>query len=266
MITVYKKGDSTIWIPVAEPSGDIAPRAFLPINGLDGKYKHGYKARIEDDEYFEALTSVQRAFINDESEVFLVNGGKKREPQKKFKWRHRGSLIGPTLGWAEIDCNELLTITSEYVAEKIIESGTQIAPRKLKTIKPVLTSNDEELEIKVKELIDDIGSDIPEGQKSPKKTESSSTNYLRDAAVVAYVLKYASGHCECCGSASPFKKLTGEPYLEVHHVKHLSDEGSDTITNTIAVCPNCHRELHHGVNRSALVELVYGKVPRLIRE
>ena len=37
-----------------------------------------------------------------------------------------------------------------------------------------------------------------------------------------------------------------EPFLEVHHVKSLSDGGEDTLDNVIALCPNCHREKHYG--------------------
>nr|WP_252728888.1 HNH endonuclease [Aliiglaciecola lipolytica] len=76
----------------------------------------------------------------------------------------------------------------------------------------------------------------------------------------------ANGSCECCGEKSPFIKSNGEPYLEVHHVRHLAKDGSDTISNAIAICPNCHRELHFGINREALIEELYSRVDRLIRE
>ncbi|WP_196607201.1 HNH endonuclease [Pectinatus frisingensis] len=33
-------------------------------------------------------------------------------------------------------------------------------------------------------------------------------------------------------------------YLEVHHVIPLSKDVDDTADNAIALCPNCHRELH----------------------
>ncbi|WP_374725706.1 HNH endonuclease [Tardiphaga robiniae] len=57
----------------------------------------------------------------------------------------------------------------------------------------------------------------------------------------------ADGVCEECGKEAPFlKESDGKPYLEVHHVTPLSMGGADTIDNTIAVCPNCHRQYHHG--------------------
>ncbi|WP_296863638.1 HNH endonuclease [Thermosyntropha sp.] len=33
--------------------------------------------------------------------------------------------------------------------------------------------------------------------------------------------------------------LTGEP-----HIEWLSRGGTDTIDNTVALCPNCHRKMH----------------------
>ncbi|MCD9544043.1 hypothetical protein GLP24_04155 [Photobacterium carnosum] len=46
---------------------------------------------------------------------------------------------------------------------------------------------------------------------------------------------------------APFtKKSNGEPYLEVHHIKPLSQGGEDSLENVKAICPNCHREMHFG--------------------
>ena len=39
-------------------------------------------------------------------------------------------------------------------------------------------------------------------------------------------------------------KKDGEPFLENHHLVWLSRGGTDTIDNTIALCPNCHRKMH----------------------
>ena len=45
---------------------------------------------------------------------------------------------------------------------------------------------------------------------------------------------------------APFNKPTGEPFLEVHHVIGLAEGGPDIVENAVALCPNCHREAHHG--------------------
>jgi 5-methylcytosine-specific restriction protein A len=38
--------------------------------------------------------------------------------------------------------------------------------------------------------------------------------------------------------------------LEVHHKTPLSARGEDTVENAIALCANCHRELHYGASAS----------------
>ena len=39
-------------------------------------------------------------------------------------------------------------------------------------------------------------------------------------------------------------RKNGEPYLETHHIVWLSEGGEDSIENTVALCPNCHRKMH----------------------
>lgn len=71
--------------------------------------------------------------------------------------------------------------------------------------------------------------------------------FRRNPDVAAEVLLRAKGKCEKCKNKAPFiKKSNNTPYLEVHHIISLSDCGDDTVTNCIAVCPNCHRKLHFG--------------------
>ena len=72
---------------------------------------------------------------------------------------------------------------------------------------------------------------------------------IRSAAVKEYALKRADGICECCDNPAPFKKSNGDPYLEVHHIKRLSDGGPDKPEWVAAVCPNCHGEAHHGEHK-----------------
>ena len=43
---------------------------------------------------------------------------------------------------------------------------------------------------------------------------------------------------------APFKNIDGEPYLETHHINWLAAGGQDTIKNTTALCPNCHKKMH----------------------
>ena len=51
----------------------------------------------------------------------------------------------------------------------------------------------------------------------------------------------ANGICQLCLLPAPFTK---KPYLEVHHIVWLAKEGHDSLENTVALCPNCHRKMH----------------------
>ena len=83
--------------------------------------------------------------------------------------------------------------------------------------------------------------------KLPERVMRLVEVFKRSPYVVAEVLHRASGVCGSCLKAAPFtRKKDGAPYLEVHHKKQLAHGGEDTVENAIAVCPNCHRQLHHG--------------------
>ena len=77
--------------------------------------------------------------------------------------------------------------------------------------------------------------------------------------------KEAKGICEGCAKPAPFEK-DGRPFLEVHHVKHLAQEGSDRPSNAVALCPNCHRRCHHSSDRDEFTAQLYEKVGRLEEE
>ena len=59
-----------------------------------------------------------------------------------------------------------------------------------------------------------------------------------------YAKRRAHGFCQLCGEAAPFLRKNGEPFLETHHVIWLADGGDDSIDNTVALCPNCHKKMH----------------------
>ena len=88
---------------------------------------------------------------------------------------------------------------------------------------------------------------LPQAGHKPRSIIVQHRAFIRSKAVVAEVLLRASGICESCKGAAPFlRKATGLPYLEVHHRITLADGGDDTVENAIALCPNCHRKMHHG--------------------
>lgn len=108
--------------------------------------------------------------------------------------------------------------------------------------------------------------DMPPGEAQPAEREGSQSTYQRDTDVTEWLLTNAGGVCECCDNQGPFKNKSGKPYLEIHHVRPLSDGGGDQIENAVAVCPNCHRSFHHALDSDTRTERLYDKVSRLKRE
>lgn len=121
-------------------------------------------------------------------------------------------------------------------------------------------------EIEVHEAVKNPPSNPPQGINQPNKKVAEVTQYDRDPKVKAWVLLRAKGKCECCTENAPFIAPDGTPYLEVHHVRHMADGGPDTISNTVALCPNCHRELHYGMNAPELIDRLFVNVSELLSQ
>ena len=84
-------------------------------------------------------------------------------------------------------------------------------------------------------------------ERSTKKAAHRSVvsnTYIRDPYVAEYAKERAHGICQLCGKPAPFNDKKGKPYLESHHIVWLSKGGADSIENTVALCPNCHRKMH----------------------
>jgi hypothetical protein len=132
------------------------------------------------------------------------------------------------------------------------------------------TSDRDELETRAAEILEGgwITDQPPEGNRDPERTTSNSPTYafIRDPEVVAWVRKQSNFHCELCGESAPFKsEATKLPYLEVHHVVPLADDGPDTHDNAVALCPNCHRRCHLSTDSATATNELYERVPRLHR-
>ena len=101
---------------------------------------------------------------------------------------------------------------------------------------------------KSKELTDEELNKNIDNLTKPQVITTVSKTYKRNPDVVVATLRRANGYCEKCGCKAPFIRMSDNtPYLEVHHKVALSEGGFDNLDNTIAVCPNCHRELHFGI-------------------
>lgn len=89
--------------------------------------------------------------------------------------------------------------------------------------------------------------------------------YVRSEAVRCYALRRASGKCEACDSVAPFKDVSGLPFLEVHHIDRLADNGPDKVDRVAAICPNCHRRCHYSSDQREYNSALRSKIEALER-
>lgn len=115
-------------------------------------------------------------------------------------------------------------------------------------------------EAEVRDTSESKSMEKPEGNAKPSTSITQTATYARDAKVKAWVLKRANGICECCNKPAPFETDEGKPFLEVHHLIRLVDNGADKPENCAGVCPNCHRKLHSGKGRADLTKNLLAKI------
>lgn len=99
----------------------------------------------------------------------------------------------------------------------------------------------------------------PKGIESPEKRDANVPVFDRDPNVVAFVRLRSTGCCEICGWQG-FIKDDGSRYIEVHHIVPLSEGGPDTLENTAALCPNCHKAIHFSRDRAQLIDEIIEKL------
>jgi 5-methylcytosine-specific restriction protein A len=100
-----------------------------------------------------------------------------------------------------------------------------------------------------------------QNKKPPQGNKISIEVYrARSRDVKLYALRRAAGTCEHCNKQAPFISSSNEPFLEVHHIFRLADDGPDEPENVAALCPNCHKEAHYGGNIENLKQVLAKKI------
>jgi len=110
----------------------------------------------------------------------------------------------------------------------------------------IINESYEKKEKRAKKLSDkDLYEKAKESQSVKTSVRTTTTQtFERNAFVTEFAKRRAKGICQLCNKPAPFNNKLGEPYLETHHIQWLSKGGSDTIDNTVALCPNCHKKMH----------------------
>ena len=119
-------------------------------------------------------------------------------------------------------------------------------------------------EKKVRNLsLDELKEKAIRARKRVGERTVQSVQYERDQYIAQFTRKRANGICDLCLNPAPFNDKNGKPYLESHHIEWLSKGGLDSIENTVALCPNCHRRMHildDNNDRNILMSRVHKKI------
>ncbi|MFD2924190.1 MrcB family domain-containing protein [Halobacillus naozhouensis] len=97
----------------------------------------------------------------------------------------------------------------------------------------------------------------PEEPQTPPRTSSrfNSAAYNRNPAKAKEALEKANHRCEFDSTHITFlSSRTGENFVEAHHLVPMERQidftySLDVPGNIVALCPNCHRCIHHGTKR-----------------
>ncbi len=94
-----------------------------------------------------------------------------------------------------------------------------------------------------------VSKDERQPRRSPIKSQEGKEVYGRRLNVeeARYQCIVDSSH------ASFISKATNKQYVEAHHIVPISQQGNfeydlDQTANIAALCPNCHRLIHHGTD------------------
>ncbi len=129
-------------------------------------------------------------------------------------------------------------IVFQLVPVALLDEANIASPEDAALDEPAPTSL-EEARKRALEAVHHFGNEV--GQTALRKL------YRRSKRVKDYVLLRAEGFCESCQKPAPFKRKDGSAYLEPHHTTRVSDGGLDHPRYVAAICPACHRHIHHGI-------------------
>ena len=158
-------------------------------------------------------------------------------------------------------------LISEPIIETIIGNDSREYtaykfPLQLITNSPYIVSDDilEQFDSAQQKAINNLSDDVIKQRAEQAKNINTTRTTLskvfsRSPWIAENAKRRAAGICELCKTRAPFLNLLKQPYLETHHIIWLSEKGKDTIENTVALCPNCHRKMHI-VNNSKDVEFL----------
>lgn len=135
-------------------------------------------------------------------------------------------------------------ITQKELAQAVGIDYTVISRYENGTVQPPL----DRLDAIAKVLDVDVNVLLGTSAVNTEATEPDSYTYSIDAdkmvtkASWEYELLRKIHMCELCGYSDD--EIDPTAFFEIHFVKWLSEGGKPALSNTVVLCPNCHKRIH----------------------
>ncbi|HHF2997992.1 TPA: HNH endonuclease [Vibrio diabolicus] len=181
-----------------------------------------------------------------------VSGAFATDNEGKTYLLHRGRIGGGRKGigksafldWADRKLNDVESseAVEQYLVvccldDKLFDSNLYEFIKDIYNFKKYAVSLDvDDISLLGTESIENLLNNYESSEGVPK--------YTRSELIKEITRRRAKGVCQLCKQSAPFVGKNGKPFLEVHHVEWLSRGGKDQTSNTVALCPNCHRKMH----------------------
>lgn len=160
------------------------------------------------------------------------------DQEKEYRYQGRVKLSGEPYTETQLDLKEINRIVFVFPLKLIDRQPAPVS--NIDFIQSVSVREKKARRLSDSEL-------AARASKAPQKAGERLVNskaYERDPFVSLLTKRLAQGICELCNQPAPFSDKKGEPYLEAHHIEWISRGGEDTLANSVALCPNCHRRMH----------------------
>lgn len=231
---------------------------------------------------FEIVLKLDEAWTQDEIKAFVVTyleiqkkQGEGEEFTKKSNYQTLADRFGLTIKTVEQRMQNISYVLSLHGRDWTngLNPANNVDPNVAAEIESTLAEVEGReaapfiaFEAEVQRRLGQPNIEPPKGEATPKKVTSRVSGYERLPSVKAWVLQAANGTCENCEQPAPFMTARGQLFLEVHHVRSLGENGSDRIENAVAICPNCHRALHHSRDKKTMLKSLFSRITRLVQE
>jgi len=134
--------------------------------------------------------------------------------------------------------------------------------------------SDEDYQIIIENIIKNTGIKYKKKQQINKKQQIISNQYIRDTQAAAYAKQQAEYLCEFDYKHITFiSNISGKQYVEAHHLIPMKYQDQfeyslDIPENIVALCPNCHRAIHHGTKdcKKEIITALFSKRKKILED